>query len=308
MRLRAPRAGSADLATGAGATSGVGAWEELASLPRVPARHPWRWVLAALLVLAAILLIRSLAFNHNLRWPVVGRYLFSPAILSGVGETIELTLICQAIGIALGTLLALARLARNPVANTFAVTYGWIFRGIPVLVQMIFWYNLALLFPRLGIGLPFSPWGIGIATNSVISGFSAAILGLGLNEGAYMAEIIRAGIIGVDSGQAEAARALGMRQSQVLRHVVLPQALRVIVPPTANQLILMLKATSLTAFIAGGDLLTQAEAIYSNNFQVIPLLIVASLWYIALTAVATVGQQMLERRVGRGALGGRAAP
>jgi len=190
------------------------------------------------------------------------------------------------------------------VASTFAIGYGWLFRGIPVLVQLIFWYNLALLFPRLSIGLPFTPWGVGVGTNAVITGFSAAVLGLGLNEAAYMAEIIRAGIIGVDAGQAEAARALGMRQPQVLRHVILPQAMRVIVPPTANQIILMLKATSLTAFIAGGDLLTQAEGIYSNNFQVIPLLIDASLWYISLTAVATLAQQMLERQVGRGVLSG----
>lgn len=268
--------------------------------PRVGRRHPWRWVSLVVVVLACLLFARALATNGNLDWTSVGHYLFNDAILSGVTVTIELTLICQTIGILLGTALALGRVGDNPVAQGIAAGYSWLFRGTPVLVQLIFWYNLALLFPRIGVGIPFTSLWVSANTNAVITSLTASIIGLGLNEAAYMSEIIRAGIDAVDAGQTEAALAMGMRRWQTMCSIVLPQALRTIVPPTGNQLIQMLKATSLVAFIAGGDLLTRAEGIYSDNFEVIPLLIVATLWYLSMTTVATVVEQVLERRFARG--------
>jgi len=273
--------------------------KEPASLLRVRQRHPWRWVSAIVLVAIFAFVLRSVIGNSNLDWPIVGRYLFNRSILSGVVVTAELTIIAQAIGICLGGVLAVGRLTINPVGRAVASAYLWVFRGTPVLVQLIFWYNLALLFPHVGIGLPFTAVGVSVKTNSVITGFTAAILGLGLNEAAYEAEIIRAGVSAVDPGQREAALALGMRQRQVLAKVVLPQAVRTILPPTGNQIISMLKTTSLVAFIAGGDLLTRTENIYSTNFDVIPLLIVASIWYLGMTTILSVAQRLLEKRVGR---------
>lgn len=266
----------------------------------VPSRHPFRWFFAVLLALFVAMVARALVTSPNIHWDVVRRYQFAPIIVHGVLVTLELTVICQALGVALGIVLAVMQVSENPVLEWFSWFYIWFFRGTPVLVQLIFWYNLALLFPVLHLGLPFTPFGIDLQTNHVINGFTAAVLGLGLNEAAYMAEIVRAGILSVERGQREAAVSLGMTSGQAMRRIVLPQAMRVIVPPTGNQLINLLKATSLVAFIAGGDLLSVAENIFSTNFQVIPLLIVASLWYLAITSVATVLQHMLEKRVGQG--------
>lgn len=239
----------------------------------------------------------TLASSANIRYSAIRHYLFSKAILNGVAVTVELTVLSMLIGIALGLALALMRLSRSRPARSVAAVYIWFFRGSPVLVQLIFWFNLGLIFKSLAIGVPFGPALVRVSTDSVIDGFTAALLGLGLNEGAYMAEIMRSGILAVAKGQSEAARALGMAPAQVMRIVVLPQAVRVAIPPTGNQLINMFKVTSLVSVIGGGDLLTRAENISAQNFLVIELLVVATLWYLALTSVATVAQGYLERRL-----------
>jgi polar amino acid transport system permease protein len=274
-----------------------------ASVPVVPPRarrsHPGRLLAVLVIVGVLALAVNALAHNRKVGWGEVGTYLFHGTILDGVLTTIELTVLCQAIGIVLGVAFGLARVSGNPVLRTVATVYSWLFRGTPVLVQLILWFNLGLLFPRLAIGIPFTSLNTSVATNTVITAFVASVLGLGLNEGAYMMEIVRAGILSVGKGQTEAALALGMTPRQALFRTVLPQTLPTVIPPTGNQLVQMLKATSLVAFVAGGDLLTRAQAIYSNNYAVIPLLIVATLWYLAMTLVASVGQYFLERRLAR---------
>lgn len=268
----------------------------------VPLRHPGRWAAAAVVLLLSGLLAQSFAVNENLAWPVVGHYLFDHVIMGGVLVTVELTVISMLIGIAVGTIVAVMRLSSNYVLSTIAWLFVWFFRGVPLLVQLIFWYNFALLFPHLGIPL----LGITENTNLLISGFTAAIMGLGLSEGAYMAEIIRGGILSVDEGQEEAAKALGMRRTRTLWRIILPQAMRIIVPPTGNRLISVLKNTSLVAFIAGGDLLTVATGIYSSNFEVIALLVVATCWYLALVSIASIGQHFLEVHFSRATAMGQA--
>jgi len=207
----------------------------------------------------------------------------------------------MAIGIALGTLLAVMRLSPNPLVSSASWLYIWFFRGTPVLVQILFWYNIAALYPRIPLGIPFAPEFTSFDASTVITPFIAGMLALGLNEGAYMAEIVRAGMISVDEGQTEAAQALGMTRIMTMRRIVLPQAMRVIVPPTGNETISMLKTTSLVSFIATNDLLYSVQLIYSRTYQTIPLLLVASIWYLIVTTVLSIGQYYLERRFGRGA-------
>ena len=208
----------------------------------------------------------------------------------------------MAIGIVLGVLLAVMRLSPNPLVATVSWVYVWVFRGTPVLVQILFWSFIAALYPTISIGIPFGgrEFAHGSA-NAIITPFVAAILALGLNEGAYMAEIVRAGIISVDEGQTEAAHALGMTRLQVMRRIVLPQAMRVIIPPTGNETISMLKTSSLVSVIAYSELLYSAQLIYAVNYRQIPLLMVASVWYIIMTSVLSVGQYYLERHYARGA-------
>ena len=208
----------------------------------------------------------------------------------------------MAIGIVLGVLLAVMRLSPNPLVSGAAWVYIWFFRGTPVLVQILLWYNIAALYPKFSVGIPFGPTFFHFTATTVITPFVAGMLGLGLNEGAYMAEIVRAGIISVPEGQTEAAQSLGMRRLQTIRRIVLPQAMRVIVPPTGNETISMLKTTSLVSVIAlpHPELLYAAQLIYSVNYLTIQLLIVASLWYLIVTTVLTIGQYYLERRYARG--------
>lgn len=268
-----------------------------------PLRHPWRWVAVAVIAFLAVLLVQSLAKNKNIRWEVVGHYLFDQNILVGVGVTLALTVTSMVIGILLGTLLAVIRMSPNGVIAAVAGVYVWFFRGTPVLVQLIFWYNLGLLFPRLGIGIPFTGMNVSVETTTIMTGFIAGMLGLGLNEGAYMSEIVRAGILSVDHGQREAAGSLGLTPNQIMRKVILPQAMRVIIPPTGNNVISMLKTTSLVSVIAGSDLLTKAQNIYSISFQVIELLLVASVWYVVLTTVLSILQYFIEEHYSRGQRG-----
>jgi polar amino acid transport system permease protein len=267
----------------------------------VPVRRPGRWIAAAIVLVIAVALVRSVASNPRFEWSVVGNYLFDERILEGVRVTIELTVIAMAIGIVLGIILAVMRLSRNPLVSGGSWLYIWFFRGTPVLVQLLFWYNIAALYPKIALGIPFGPAFVHIDANSAITPFTAAILGLGLNEGAYMAEIVRAGIISVPQGQGDAAQSLGMTRLQTIRRIVLPQAMRVIIPPTGNETISMLKSSSLASVIVVTELLYAAQLIYSVNFKTIQLLIVASIWYIVCTSVLYVGQYYLERHYARGA-------
>ena len=266
----------------------------------VPVRRPGRWIAAAIVLVLAVAIVHSVATNPRFEWEVVGEYLFDERILEGLRITLELTVIAMAIGIALGVLLAVMRLSQNPLVAGGSWFYIWFFRGTPVLVQIIFWYFISALYPKVDLGIPFGPSFIHANANTLIHPFTAAILALGLNEGAYMAEIVRAGIISVEEGQSDAAQSLGMTRLQTLRRIVLPQAMRVIIPPTGNETISMLKTTSLVSVIAVGDLLYAAQAIYAVNFKTIPLLITASIWYLVCTSLLYVGQYYLERRYGRG--------
>ena len=280
------------------ATSGSGPPEEIRA---VPVRRPGRWIAAAIVVVIAAALIRSVVTNPRFEWSVVGNYLFDQRILEGLVVTIELTVIAMAIGVVLGVLLAVMRVSSNPLVSRASWLYIWFFRGTPVLVQLLFWYNIAALYPKLALGIPFGPAFVHPDVNTLITAFKAAVLGLGLNEGAYMAEIVRAGMISVDEGQTHAAQSLGMTRVQTMRRIVLPQAMRVIIPPTGNETISMLKTTSLASVITVSELLYSAEEIYAVNYKTIQLLIVASVWYIACTSVLYVGQHYLERYYGRGA-------
>src|ERR1044072_4880173 len=266
----------------------------------VPVRHPGRWVAAAVLMVLAAMLVHSLLTNPAWRWDVVWKFMFSSRVLSGLWLTIELTALAMVIGIVLGSIVAIMRLSPNPIVSTIAWLYAWFFRGTPVLVQVIFWSFIAILYPVISIGIPFGPEFIFFDSNKLIPIFVGAVLGFGLNEAAYMFEIVRAGILSVDGGQTEAAEALGMTRSKILRRIVLPQAMRVIIPPTSNETISMLKTTSIAAVIAAGDLFTQVQLIYGGNLQQIPLLVVASIWYLVLTSVLSVAQYFIERRYSRG--------
>jgi len=266
----------------------------------VPVRHPGRWLASAIVLVLAVTLIHSLATNPNFQWSVVGDYLFNGRILHGLRITLELTVAAMAVGIGLGVVLAVMRLSPNPLISGGSWFYIWFFRGTPVLVQLLFWSSVAAVYPKIGLGIPFGPSFVHLDANTLIKPFVAALLGLGLNEAAYMAEIVRAGIISVDEGQSEAASALGLTRMQTMRRIVLPQAMRVIIPPTGNETISMLKTTSLVAFIAYTDLLYSAQLIYAQNYKIIQLLLVVSFWYLVVTSIMYVGQYYLERYFGRG--------
>ena len=276
----------------------------------VPVRHPGRWVASAVVLVLVAMLVNTLVFSHVVRggtregryqWPVVWKYLFVTPVLKGVAVTLELTAIAMAVGIVLGVVLAVMRLSPNRLLSGSAWIYIWFFRGTPVLVQLTFWYvGITYLYPTLTLGIPFGPAFYTVNANSLVTSFITAALGLSLNEGAYMAEIVRAGMISVDEGQTEAAQSLGMSKVQTLRRIVLPQAMRIIIPPTGNETISMLKTTSLVIVIAGGDLFTATQNISNNNYQIVPLLTVASLWYLFFTSVLTIGQFYVERHYARG--------
>jgi polar amino acid transport system permease protein len=267
----------------------------LARRRRSALARDWKgWLAAVLLLLAVGGLIVQVARSRNVRWGAIRDYLFDPTILAGVRLTLVFTVLSMLLGIVIGIVLAFMRLARNPVLANFSRLYIWFFRGTPLLVQIIFWFNIQLFIPRVQIG-PF-----GVETNTLIPPFTAALLALSLNEGAYMAEIVRGGFLSVGKGQTEAAEALGLSRGHTMRLIILPQAMRVIVPPIGNQSISMLKTTSLVSVVAAQDLLTRVENIYAKNFLIIELLIVASIWYLVLTTLASIGQHYVERRLGRG--------
>ena len=266
----------------------------------MPVRRPGRWLAAAIVVVLAVTLGHSVATNPRFGWGLVGHYLFSRRVLDGLAVTLELTVIAMAIGITLGVVLAVMRLSPTPLISSASWAYIWFFRRTPVLVQLLFWSFISALYPRVSLGIPFGPQFFHGDANALITPFVAAILGLGLNEAAYMAEIVRAGILSVDEGQTEAAHALGMTRLLTMRRIVLPQAMRVIVPPTGNETISMLKTSSLVSVIAYKEVLYSVQLIYAVNFRQIPLLLVASIWYLVVTTVLSIGQYYVERRFGRG--------
>jgi polar amino acid transport system permease protein len=264
-------------------------------------RHYGRWAAAFVVLLIAASLLTSAVTNDRFEWNVVGDFLFDSRIIDGLVLTIELTVCAMLAGVVIGILLAVMRLSPNPVVSGVAGFYIWIFRGTPVLVQLLFWNFIAALYPTIDLGIPFlAPDLVSLDANTFITPFLVALLGLGLNEGAYMAEIVRAGVLSVPEGQTQAAQALGMSRLQTMRRIVLPQAMRVIIPPTGNETISMLKTTSLVSVIAYAELLYAAQLIYSENYRTIPLLMTAAIWYLALTTILSIGQYYLERRFGRG--------
>lgn len=277
------------------------------SVPRVivKRKHPIRTLAAVLIVIFAALFVIDAAQRPAYDWPTVGKYIFDHRVIEAALNTLQLTVYSMVIAIVLGLILAVMRESPNPVLRSVAWFYLWLFRGTPVYVQLVFWGLLAVIYQTIDIGLPFiQPW-VSFETTLALSAFTLAIIGLGLNEAAYMAEIVRAGLLSVEVGQEEAAIALGMTWFQSMRRIVIPQAMRVIIPPTGNEIISMLKTTSLvTAVPYSFDLYSRTRDISAETFNPIPLLIVASVWYLAFTSILMIGQHFLEKRYSRG-VGGR---
>ena len=259
----------------------------------VPLRRPGLWISSTVVIVTLAWLALTVWRNPNIVHAVIPQYQFAPAILEGLRTTVVLAVLSAAIGLLLGIVLAVMRLSDARVLRLGSGLYTWLLRGTPLLVQIIVWGNLALLFEYIG---PFK-------TNSLLTPFVASVVALSLNEAAYMAEVVRAGILAVDRGQYEAATALGMSRLLALRRIILPQAMRVIIPPAGNQFISLLKATSLVSVIAGGDLLTAAQNISSANLHTIELMLVATFWYLVLTSISSLGQFYVERRLSRSVAG-----
>jgi polar amino acid transport system permease protein len=267
---------------------------DLAGLPAARRLHYGRWIAAAAILAVLALLARAFAAGQ-IEWPYVARFLTVPAILTGIRNTVVMAVLAMALGIVLGVIVAVMRLSPNPVLKSVASFYTWLFRGTPLILQLLLWFNLALVFPVIGIPGIWSGRAVDIMTP-----FLSALLGLGINQGAYTSEVMRAGILSVDTGQYEAAQAIGMGRLQALHRIILPQAMRVVLPPLGNEFIGMVKATSLASVIQYPEVLHSAENIYYANSRVIELLIVAGLWYLLVVSILTPLQMLLERRFARG--------
>ncbi|MBP0598851.1 amino acid ABC transporter permease [Herbaspirillum sp. LeCh32-8] len=265
----------------------------------VPLRHPGRWIAVALVVLVMAFVLQAVIGNPNLQWPVFASYLLHPMILKGLELTAILTVVVMILASVIGMIVALMMLSPSRLLSVPAAAFIWWFRGSPALVQLIFWYSLALLFPQLTLWIPGVGTVFSVHMNEVMTPFTAAIIALSLSESGYMAEIIRNGLKSVNRGQTEAALCLGMKPSLLLRRIIVPQAMRVIIPPTGNEAISLLKTTSLVSTIAVSDLLYSAQAIYARTFETIPLLMVVTFWYLAVVSLMTFGQSYLERYYSR---------
>lgn len=266
-----------------------------------PVPKPGTWISAVIALILGAMVVHALLTNPNFQWDTVGKYLFDTRVLRGVGWTLILTVAAMVLGIVLAVTAAIMRRSDNPVLRGVAWLYIFIFRGTPIYTQLVFWGLVPVLYKRLSLGIPFGPEFWSFETRTVIVGATAAILGLGLNEGAYLSEIVRSGLNAVGAGQEEAARALGMKKSQIMRRIILPQAMRTIVPPTGNETISMLKTTSLvTAVPFTLELTYMTSAIGARTFQPLPLLITAAIWYLVVTSILMVGQHYLEQYYGRG--------
>ncbi len=266
----------------------------------VPRRRPGRWLTAASALLVFAMVLNSVVRNDAFQWGVVGDYFTTPAVLDGLLLTLWLTGAVMVLGFLLGTVLAVMRLSANPVLRTLSWGFVWVFRSTPLLVQLLFWFNIGALYPTLSLGIPFGPELFTVETVNLLGPTLTAVIGLTLHESAYAAEVVRGGILSVESGQTEAAQALGLGRRRTLRRIVIPQAMRSIVPTAGNMLIGTLKGTSIVSVLAVHDLLYSTQLIYNQTYQVIPLLMVATLWYIAVTSVLSVGQYYVERHYARG--------
>ncbi|MGO3148156.1 MAG: amino acid ABC transporter permease [Leucobacter sp.] len=265
-------------------------------------KHPWRLAFAVVIIILAALFIYDTAFNRPVfNWPVVGQYLFDSRIVAGAGYTLQLTVYSMIIAIVLGITMAVMRMSPNPVVKSVAWAFLWLFRGTPVYVQLVFWGLIPTIYKSISLGIPFTEAVATLNTKDLLSYFTLAVIGLALNEAAYMAEIVRAGLLAVDKGQDEAAIALGLGWGHTMTRVILPQAMRVIIPPTGNEVISMLKTTSLvTAVPFTLDLYGRARDISAVTYQPVPMLIVASIWYLTVTSILMVGQYYLERHFAKG--------
>ncbi|MFJ8626748.1 amino acid ABC transporter permease [Kitasatospora sp. NPDC093550] len=273
-----------------------------AAEPRiVPRRKPGQWVSAAVALLLAAMAVTSVIRNDAFRWGVVADWFTARSVLDGLGLTLWLTALTLALGFVFGTVLATMRLSANPVLRTLAWVYIWIFRSTPPLVQLLFFFNIGALYPTLGLGIPFGPEFITVRTVDLIGPTLTAVIGLTLLETAYAAEVIRGGILSVDRGQLEAAAALGLGRWRVLRRIVVPQAMRAIVPTAGNMLIGALKGTSIVSVLAVSDLLYSVQLVYLQSYQVIPMLMVATIWYLVITTLLSIGQYYVERHFAKGA-------
>jgi len=272
-----------------------------AAEPRVvAARHPWRWVAAAAALVLLAQLVHGLATNPGWDWATFAGYFFERSVMQALLVTLELTFAGAVLGFLGGIVLAPMRLSGNPVLRTLSWTYIWVFRSVPLIVQLLFWANLGYLYDRLQVGVPFGPGFARFETSTLVSSLGAALLGLALHEAAYAAEIVRAGIISVDQRQLEAAAALGIPRLRQFRRILLPQAMRAILPSAANELVNLLKSTSVVYVLAIGELFYQVQVVYGRNGRVVPLLMVATVWYVILTAVLSVFQHYVEWRFARG--------
>ena len=259
-----------------------------------------RWLAWGVVITLAAYFLWVVATNKNFEWQVVAQWFTEASVIKGLGVTLGLTVVSMLLGVIIGLLLAVARLSGSRLLRGLAGLYIWFFRGTPLLVQLIFWYNMSTLFPYVSLGIPFGPELARWNTNDLITPLTAAIAGLALNEAAYMAEIIRGGLMSVDNGQVETTQAFGMSRARALRRIIIPQAMRSIIPPTGNQLISMIKATSLVSVIAMGDLLYSVQSVYNRTFEVIPMLMVAVIWYLLITSLLNLAQSAIERYYARG--------
>ncbi|MCO8270280.1 amino acid ABC transporter permease [Actinoplanes sp. TRM 88003] len=266
----------------------------------VPARHPWRWVAAAAVLVVVAQFLHGLITNPGWDWGTFFGYFFEKSVMDALLVTLQLTFAGAILGFAGGVVLAPMRLSKNPVLKSVSWGFIWVFRSVPLLVQLLFWANLGYLYDRLQIGVPFGPGFFSFETSTLVSAFGAALLGLALHEAAYAAEIVRAGILSVDSRQLEAAAALGIPRLRQFRRILLPQAMRAILPNAANELVNLLKSTSVVYVLAIGELFYQVQVIYGRNGRVVPLLLVATVWYVILTAALSVLQHYVERHYARG--------
>lgn len=265
----------------------------------VPLRHPWRVVAVVAVLICLGLVVRSAIFNPEFQWPVVAKYLFNPLVMNGLAQTIMITVLVMILAVVGGTIAALMMLSPSRLLSVPATAFVWLFRGTPALVQLILWYNLSLVIKDFTLWIPGYGNLFSIATNDVMTPLVSAVVALSLHESGYMAEIVRGGLKSVNSGQSEAAACLGMSPSQSIRRIVLPQAMRMIIPPTGNETINLLKTTSLVSIIAVGDLLYSAQSIYARTFETVPLLLVVTFWYLVVVSVMSVGQYYLERYFSR---------